>query len=168
MRSVLYDGPLSCGLWCGATESQLLHWSGHSVHIGHPHCLVFYDAASTHGCHSGHQYCCHPQWVLGHFVNLLWQLVPPQASSHFCEARRQCHLLDHLQLFCGWWGFWLGDLHLQLIRPLLLSHPLPWPLTMMSSFRASQWGESAQWQLLAWRGVMPPSPQETNLGVSPF
>ena len=52
---VLYDGPLSQGLLLGATESHLPHWSGHGIHIGHPCCLILYDAAGTHGCHSGAQ-----------------------------------------------------------------------------------------------------------------
>ena len=62
---------------------------------------------------------------------------PLQASSHSHEALGQCHSPGNLQLFCGWWWFWLDALHLQLIFLLSLNHPFPRNVTMGSSFRAS-------------------------------
>ena len=135
---VLYDGPLSQGLLLGATESHWPHWSGHSVHIGHPHCLVFYDAASTHGCPTvgtNTAAILNGSWCTLSTFSGNWSLLRQAVTPMKPGGSITCWTIS--SSFYGWWGFWLGNLHLWLIRPLSSSHPLPWTLTTRSLFRAS-------------------------------
>ena len=49
---VLYCRPLGWDLLSRATEGHPPHLGGHSVHLGYPNHLIFYNADGTHGHYS--------------------------------------------------------------------------------------------------------------------
>ena len=101
---VLYDGSLSLGHLLGATEKPPAHWSGHSIHIGHPIASSFMMQLALMAAMVG----ANTAAILKGSWGTLWTFSGGgslcRQSSHSCEARRWHHLMDHLQLLCGWWG----------------------------------------------------------------
>ena len=135
---ILYDRPLDWVLLARAIEGHPLHQSGHSIHVSHPHHLIFHNAAGAHSCHGRPHYYCHLQWVWGHLRNFFWWLVPLQTCSYSNETRLWCHSPDNFWLFGGWGGFWQGGQHLWFISLRALNQPFPQTLTMRPLFWASQ------------------------------